>query len=512
MTSILAPSLVTEATPTFDPTTSFPEDTSRKGQTRKRLQQEFDSDLAYTAGQVRHILPSPSGSSRNPNHVLAFNFVNDHFLNREAHEEAVAIVEGWKPEPWKGQIWRGLGKDNIERVWTGPVHFDLIWSGSEWLPCNTSHSSADGSGAVDFNFPATGMREVTSGCVVTEGGVKGVKPIFIPRTGEYVSTVNLPKALIDTAKVKAAKDLNAAWVLYDKNRVGQKESFYMTLSAYVRGVFSNQVFYKLSNRAELDLDRDDVLGEFLLKITSLIESGKYAHQGKIENWLGYQWCHYHLPEMLTEIQSYLDRTTFVNLTNTAGDKGVDKKPNVEEQKHSDAIEDVEKEEVRRQREGYYFPISRDRLFREMNPITQNIVRMLCEGLSIPEIAVRVDITPRQLRRRVGVAAQDGQAVLDNVLQTLHACADDDNLLEWPEQGIDIQASSVRSENKLVAMVEAFETAITAAQLATILQCSRREIYKLIDEKRIPALKVGTMIRLDPYQIAEWIMSKMTIAA
>jgi excisionase family DNA binding protein len=213
--------------------------------------------------------------------------------------------------------------------------------------------------------------------------------------------------------------------------------------------------------------------------------------------------------MQTEIKGYLDRTTYVNQTDVGGgDDDEDK----EEQNHSEAIWKIEKQQEKREmEEGYCFPVSRDRIFRQLNKPAQAIVEMLARGLRISDIAMKLDISPRQLRRRVGVAAEEGEA-LNNVLHTLQACADDDNLLEWPEQGIDIQACAAPSENKLAAMVEAYETAITAAQLATILQCSRREIYKLIDEKRIPALRVGTMIRLAPYQIAEWIRSKMTIAA
>ncbi len=36
--------------------------------------------------------------------------------------------------------------------------------------------------------------------------------------------------------------------------------------------------------------------------------------------------------------------------------------------------------------------------------------------------------------------------------------------------------------------------------------------KLIDDNRLPAVKVGTMIRLDPGTVADWIRGRMTIAA
>ena len=69
---------------------------------------------------------------------------------------------------------------------------------------------------------------------------------------------------------------------------------------------------------------------------------------------------------------------------------------------------------------------------------------------------------------------------------------------------------IGAENSLVQMVEAYGTAITVAQLAKILQCSRNQVYKLIDEKRLPALKVGTMIRLDPGAVAAWIRGRSTV--
>jgi excisionase family DNA binding protein len=76
----------------------------------------------------------------------------------------------------------------------------------------------------------------------------------------------------------------------------------------------------------------------------------------------------------------------------------------------------------------------------------------------------------------------------------------------------IQACAAPAENKLVDLVRAYDTAITVPQLARILQCSKRQIYELVQDKRLPAIRIGTSIRLDPISVADWIRSKMTIAA
>ena len=68
----------------------------------------------------------------------------------------------------------------------------------------------------------------------------------------------------------------------------------------------------------------------------------------------------------------------------------------------------------------------------------------------------------------------------------------------------------QGENLLARMVQDFGSAITVAQLANILQCSKRQVYALIEDKRLPALKVGSMIRLDPGTVAHWIRGRMTI--
>jgi excisionase family DNA binding protein len=489
------------------PADDFPEDTSPKGLTRKRLKQELACDLAYTGGQVRHMPPASSGSSRNPNHTLTFNFVNDHFLNREAHEEAVAIVEGWHPQPWKGQIWKGVGKSNIERVWTGPVHYDLIWNGYEWLRSDASHSASVDPGAIDFNFPTPGMSELTAGYERIAGwGAKRVKAILIPTgTGESTAPVKKPETLYGPAKLKAEKELNAAYVLFMKDPIKQ-EDFANKLSAYVLGTRSNAIYQELSERAEMHIDGGDILGEFLLRIMRWIKNGKYAHEGKIQNWLGYQWGNYYLPEMQADIRNYLDRTTYVNQTDVGG--GNDDE-DYEHQEHSEPIWRIQKEQVAREREGYYAPVSRDRIFRRMNAPTQAIVRMLCEGLSLREVAVNLNISDRQLLRRRDVAKEDGEAALSTILSTLQACADEDQ----DSNVICIDASAdyggyVGDISACAAEESAFEPLLSVPEAAKLLCIHPKTLQALARSGEVPCLRMGKYWRFRASSLDAWVENQL----
>jgi excisionase family DNA binding protein len=104
--------------------------------------------------------------------------------------------------------------------------------------------------------------------------------------------------------------------------------------------------------------------------------------------------------------------------------------------------------------------------------------------------------------------------LSAVLERVFGCADESNLLEWPEENsFSIQASAAPSPTISIAdRIEEYEHALTVRELATLLGCSTRQIYELVQDKRLPALMIGTSIRLDPRQTADWIRSKMTIAA
>ena len=74
----------------------------------------------------------------------------------------------------------------------------------------------------------------------------------------------------------------------------------------------------------------------------------------------------------------------------------------------------------------------------------------------------------------------------------------------------IDSLCAAADSKIAQMIESHDSALTVPRLAELLQCSRREIYNLVRTKRMPALKVGSMIRLDPAQVADWVRSKTTI--
>lgn len=56
------------------------------------------------------------------------------------------------------------------------------------------------------------------------------------------------------------------------------------------------------------------------------------------------------------------------------------------------------------------------------------------------------------------------------------------------------------------------SALTVSFVATLLSVSKREIYKLAAEHRIPNFKVGGSIRFDPLAFSAWLREKMAPAS
>lgn len=52
--------------------------------------------------------------------------------------------------------------------------------------------------------------------------------------------------------------------------------------------------------------------------------------------------------------------------------------------------------------------------------------------------------------------------------------------------------------------DALPELMTMDQLAERLGVTRRHVRRLVDERRVPFLRVGRFIRFDPVEIADWL--------
>jgi excisionase family DNA binding protein len=79
---------------------------------------------------------------------------------------------------------------------------------------------------------------------------------------------------------------------------------------------------------------------------------------------------------------------------------------------------------------------------------------------------------------------------------------------WPRdtRGQNGSHSNPESET-LASLVRRRRKAWTAEELAEVLSLSRKHIYKLAKNGRMPSLRIGGAIRFDPHATAAWLESK-----
>lgn len=61
--------------------------------------------------------------------------------------------------------------------------------------------------------------------------------------------------------------------------------------------------------------------------------------------------------------------------------------------------------------------------------------------------------------------------------------------------------------KLADQIAATGQALTVEQLAELLQCSKKALYKMVRSGTLPSFRVGTMVRFDPAITAQWLRSR-----
>jgi excisionase family DNA binding protein len=60
---------------------------------------------------------------------------------------------------------------------------------------------------------------------------------------------------------------------------------------------------------------------------------------------------------------------------------------------------------------------------------------------------------------------------------------------------------------IIEKIRASEEALTVTKLAKTLSMSRRVLYEQVERGTLPAIRIGTNIRLDPKMVAEWLEAR-----
>jgi excisionase family DNA binding protein len=66
-----------------------------------------------------------------------------------------------------------------------------------------------------------------------------------------------------------------------------------------------------------------------------------------------------------------------------------------------------------------------------------------------------------------------------------------------------------AESTLIEIIEARRSAWTVRELAELLNLGKRSVYDWIDAGKLPAIKMGSVTRLDPKTTAAWLRARLT---
>lgn len=73
---------------------------------------------------------------------------------------------------------------------------------------------------------------------------------------------------------------------------------------------------------------------------------------------------------------------------------------------------------------------------------------------------------------------------------------------------DMPADQETQWSNLAAYVRQMRKLLTAEQLALLMECSKKYVYALVKQRRLPAIRIGSMIRFDPQVTADWLEARM----
>ena len=337
-------------------------------------QNHVDTSIRPTATEsavLRNGASTKKFSSRQPNNALLWALIDDSELGREAHEEAVAIMDNWQPGPWKGMVWRG------------PVGKDREWNGSSW--------------------------EATTGQPVAH---KPYQPQTSLESPSYHSIRVFSEPL---PELEAAVELNKQYEAWVKDPSSERLNLYLTLNAFVRSTWRKAQVRMLLKDTTMCVEADEIFTDFVLNLQERMDKGQYSHLGKLDGWIATIWSKYFFPDQQRKLYDYTNAARFIN--------NVD--PSAPEYKHETycvntehITSDVEQGEPgylykgRRESDGKLitYRITGDRILRELDDpstefgqldeISKKMLRGIANGEPQQKIAADLDVSDRTLRRKL----------------------------------------------------------------------------------------------------------------
>jgi excisionase family DNA binding protein len=69
--------------------------------------------------------------------------------------------------------------------------------------------------------------------------------------------------------------------------------------------------------------------------------------------------------------------------------------------------------------------------------------------------------------------------------------------------------SCMSRMSIIETIESMDTALTVEVLGRLLSASPKTLYKAVKSGRLPAYRIGGSIRLDPFEVAQWLRARST---
>jgi len=417
-------------------------------------QDDPEKDKQPTAPAVSgirlHIDQGRKFSSNSPNEALMFALVDGSAEGREDREQAQAIIDGWKPHPWKGMVWRG------------PIGQDRMWSGTAWI------------------HPAPSEEKCSP-----------LVPALPSKVSERLTNI----VRTNQASTIEATELNEAYDEYLRDPAREEDSLAVTILAFIRSRERLAQCRKLLMPIpEIGRDVDDIFMEFYADLRSRMANNKYQHQGKLDRWINVIWSRYFFAGVKQEVYEYRDTTRFVNNLDPEG-------PGYRFEDHcvnttnitSDALD------VR----GNITPVSR--FIRELsnreNPLfamTECSKQMLIgalQGETRQQAAERLDIHPRHALRLLDKAKAECQEILgiqsgDELVGDIQACAEDE------DEGniICIQACAE----------DAFEPLLGVPEAAKLLCVHPKTVQAMARAGTIPCTRIGKYWRFRASVLDVWV--------